>query len=85
MSGAHRTGQSALKTNGCSPKKRSPVELEKLNTAFLKTQRVLIGKKQVLSILESGEVAVEFLKKDSSGSKVAEVVRISGDGDWVSH
>ena len=77
-SSAHTTQLTALtssnKTEICSP----------LNTSRLQPTRHRT-RNAILSILETGEVCFEFLKKRSRGEeKVVDVCRISADGIRVS-
>ncbi|XP_069834687.1 serine/threonine-protein kinase PLK4 isoform X2 [Dendropsophus ebraccatus] len=54
-----------------------PLNSERLKPIRQKT------KNAVVSILDSGEVCMEFLKEQNSQERVKEVLRISGDGDLV--
>ncbi|OQR70730.1 serine/threonine-protein kinase PLK4-like [Tropilaelaps mercedesae] len=65
---ARGTDQSKDLSRPCTP----------LSTTRLKPTRIKSGK-LMLSILDSGEVCVEFLK----GDNVSNVVRVSADGRWV--
>ncbi|CAG2066797.1 unnamed protein product, partial [Timema podura] len=71
-----KTPENTLKTSNGEVYKTSPTA-QPLNSARLQPTRHRT-KNAVLSILESGEVVIEFLKK--RGDKVADVCRISGDG-----
>nr|CAD7392615.1 unnamed protein product [Timema cristinae] len=68
--------ENTLKTSNGEVYKPGPTA-QPLNSARLQPTRHRT-KNAVLSILESGEVVIEFLKK--RGDKVSDVCRISGDG-----
>ncbi|XP_003738362.1 serine/threonine-protein kinase PLK4-like [Galendromus occidentalis] len=55
-----------------------PKPSEPLNTTRLKATRIKSGK-MMLSILDTGEVVVEFLK----GEMINSVLRVSSDGQWI--